>query len=479
MHRQSTVSFEAGLSDRNVNLNMRQDDNKVNITTSASDQLAPRSLDELLAEVDRESESFRGAMTELVAKTAALNENESQNDQHEELVRKLREANQNLVLSNFAAQDLHAKALANNQRQNEFLAMLAHELRNPMAPVVLACEILGKITGDHPQLPKLHKIISRQMMHMTHLVDDLMDASRISTGKITLKKHPVLLSEIIESAVETSQPFIDRSHHSLTVNLDIDPIRIDGDLTRLAQVFSNLIINASKFTPENGHITLSARAIPGAVVVSVKDDGSGIAKELQSSIFELFAQGVTSLDRPQGGLGIGLTIARTIIEMHRGSIAVDSAGIGQGSEFLVTLPVVSTAASPAVNAPAEARVNHRCRILLIDDYIDINETMTALLEAAGHTVSSTFDAPTGIAMALEHDYDVIICDIGLQGLNGYEVASQLHGEKNRSVPCLIAMSGYDQPASQAHAMEVGFDHYLVKPIAFGRLLELLETSVFR
>jgi signal transduction histidine kinase len=467
------------LTNRDAILTARKDDMKVAIEPLVPEHLAEPSVGELLALVDLESERFRKAMAELMVKTAALYETESQYELREELMRKLREANQNLVLSTFAAQDLHAKAEANNLRQSEFLAMLAHELRNPMAPVVLACEILGKITHEHPQLPKLHKIISRQMSHMTHLVDDLMDASRISTGKITLKRMPVLLSDIVESAVETSQPFVDRAGHALTVNLPPETITIDGDLMRLGQVLSNLIINASKFTLESGHIVVSARLIPGAAEVSVKDDGNGIAKEFQSAIFELFTQGVASLDRPQGGLGIGLAIARTIVDMHGGSIRVESAGPGQGSEFIVTLPVEAAGTKPEPAGMAKPGVIYHCDILLIDDYVDINETMTALLEAEGHTVASAFDGATGLAMAMQHDYDVIICDIGLEGLNGYELANRLRADKSRSAPCLIAMSGYDQPVGRALALEVGFDHYLVKPIAFSSLVKLLETSVFR
>jgi len=451
--------------------------------TPLREQLTESGVNELLAQVDFESERFRNVIVELMAKTAALCRSESRHDQREELVCKLRDANQNLVLSIFATQDLHAKAEANNQRQKEFLAMLAHELRNPMAPVVLACDILGKIANTHPQLPKLHQIIHRQISHMTHLVDDLMDASRISTGKISLHRQDISVADLIESAVETSQPYVDRYGHALTVTLPDNPAVIEGDLMRLSQVLSNLIINACKFTPKGGNIVLAERRVPGAdpaaVEISVKDNGAGISKEYQSAIFELFAQGVSSPDRPQGGLGIGLAIARSIVEMHGGSIGVESAGAGQGSEFIVSLPV---ATGGGVQEPAQIAVtsaSRQLRILLINDYADINETLTELLEAEGHTVASTFDVLTGLTLAQQQDYDVVVCDTGLQALNGYELATKLRADKSKPVPCLIAMSGYDQSVGRAIAMEAGFDHYLVKPVDFADLGKLFQNSLSR
>lgn len=394
-------------------------------------------------------------------------------DALEALVVQLREANQNLVIATVDAQVMQDKAETANQRQQEFLAMLAHELRNPLAPVALAAEMLGNITAAHPQLPKLHGIISRQVNHITHLVDDLVDASRINSGKITLQKQVLLLSEIIEGAVETSQPFLEKRSQQLIINLPADPIVIDGDLVRLAQVFSNLLINAAKFTPEHGHITVSAQKLANIVTVSVIDDGVGIAPDIQPFIFDLFTQGPHSSDRSQGGLGIGLSLVRTIVELHGGTVTVRSTGAGFGSEFMVLLPI--SAEPLRHDRPASKAIpTHHCRILLIEDNADANETLNDFLALEGHTLTSAFDGTTGLAMAKENIYDVIICDIGLPGMDGYEVVKQLRLHSSKSMPCLIAMTGYNQLENRIRAIDAGFDHYLVKPIATDILVNLIS-----
>jgi two-component system CheB/CheR fusion protein len=407
----------------------------------------------------------------------ALREATKKKDALEDLVLQLREANQHLVIATVGAQDMQASAEAANQRQEEFLSMLAHELRNPLAPIAMAAELLGKITAVHPQLPKLHAIICRQVSHMTHLVDDLLDASRFSSGKITLQKRALLLSEIIASAVETSQPFIDKRNQQLIIDLPAGPIVVDGDLVRLAQVFSNLLINAAKFTPEYERITVSARKLGNAVTVSVKDNGMGIAPDIQPLIFDLFTQGFRSLDRSQGGLGIGLSLVRAVVEMHGGTVKVRSDGVGLGSEFIVQMPI-SAALQPQDGGPEPKAIPARsCRILLIEDNPDAIETLKELLTLEGHSVTSTFDGVTGLAMAKENVYDVIICDIGLPGMDGYEVVKQLRRHLLNPVPCIIALTGYNHRENQSRAIEAGFDHYLVKPIAIGALAKLISSSV--
>ncbi|MDB5762082.1 MAG: putative signal transduction histidine kinase [Herminiimonas sp.] len=424
-----------------------------------------------------ETERLRHRIADLLTQVETLTEITKSRTAPENLVLQLREANQNLVIATLGAQDMQAKAESVNHRQEEFLSMLAHELRNPLAPVAMAVELLGMITAAHPQLPKLHGIISRQVSHMTHLVDDLLDASRVSSGKITLQKRVLLLSEIIESAVETSQPFIDKRNQQLRIDLPADPVVIDGDPVRLAQVFSNLLVNAAKFTPEHGHITVSARKLANAVTVSVKDNGMGIAPDIQPLIFDLFTQGFRSLDRSQGGLGIGLSLVRNIVEMHGGTVKVHSAGAGFGSEFIVHLPI-SAAALPHDDIPASKAIPARhCRILLIEDSADSNDILNDLLTLEGHTIASAFDGTTGLAMAKENRYDVILCDIGLPGMDGYEVVRQLRHHSLKPVPCLIAITGYDQPENRTRATEVGFDHYLVKPVASDVLLNLISSSV--
>lgn len=390
-----------------------------------------------------------------------------------ELASKLLEANQNLVISFVRAQELQANAEAANQRQNEFLSMLAHELRNPLAPIVMAAEMLREILSAHPQLPRIYDVVSRQATHMTQLIDSLMEASRVSTGKITLHKRPLLLSEVIEHAVGISQPFIDGRKQQLIVNLPTEPVVIEGDLVRLAQVFSNLLINATKFSPEHDHITISARFLTDTVSVSVKDHGVGIAPETASFIFDLFTQGPRTLDRSQGGLGIGLSLVRMLTEMHGGTASVHSDGEGLGSEFIVTLPL-SNQEMPVSSTPvlAAAMVSPR-RILIIEDNQDINETLNFCLSTNGHTVSSAFDGPTGLSIARKNHPDIIFCDIGLPGMDGYEVVRQLRMQCYEPAPVCIAMTGYDQPEYRNRGIEAGFDRYLIKPVSIDALTQLI------
>lgn len=390
-----------------------------------------------------------------------------------ELVSKLREINQNLVISSVQAQQLQAEAEASNQQKNEFLSMLAHELRNPLAPIAMAGEMLQKILSVHPQLPRIHDIISRQVKHMTQLIDSLTEASRVNNGKIILHKRPLLLSEVIKNAAGISQPFINERKQELIVNLPTVPIVIDGDLVRLAQVFSNLLINATKFAPEHDRIEVSANLLPGAVAVSVKDHGVGVTPELAPVIFDLFTQGLRTLERSQGGLGIGLSLVRTLTEMHGGTVSVRSEGEGLGSEFIVTLPLSSqNLLGDGTPVPTTAPVSPR-RILIIEDNQDINETLDFCLSLDGHTVTSAFDGPTGLNIALENHFDIIFCDIGLPGMNGYVLVKQLRTLCSKPIPVCIAITGYDQPGYKNQGLEAGFDRYLVKPFSIDAITRLV------
>jgi signal transduction histidine kinase len=445
-------------------------------------------MDDLLVQVDQQREHFRIKIADLLAQVGVLREAAKGNDARDDLVLQLRTANQNLVIATFDAQDMQAAAEAVNSRQDEFLSMLAHELRNPLAPIAMAAEHLGKIKDAHPALPKLHAIIGRQVSHMTHLVDELVDVSRVRTGKITLHKQVLLLSEIIDSAVETSQPFVDKRHQQLSVDLRVDlridlpidlqmdPIIVDGDLVRLSQVFSNLLINATKFTQEHGRITVSAYKLANTVTVLIKDNGLGIAHELQPFIFDLFTQGPRSLDRSEGGLGIGLSLVRTIVEMHGGTVAVHSEGEGFGSEFRIQLPVSAQRLPHHGTAPATEIPARACRILVIEDNADTNSLLNNILAQEGHIMTSALDGRSGLALAKENIYDVIICDIGLPGMNGYEVIEQLRLHSSNPLPCLIAMTGYNQAGSRARATEAGFDHYLVKPVVLDNLRNLIPSG---
>jgi two-component system CheB/CheR fusion protein len=395
----------------------------------------------------------------------------------EELVARLREANQNLVIASLRAQELQDQAEAANERQQEFLAMLAHELRNPLAPIVMAGEMLEKISAAHPLLPPIQQLIARQVSHMKRLLDDLLDASRVSNGKITLQKSRLLLSDIVQSAAEISQPVLNQNAQTLIVELPHSPVVMEGDAVRLAQVFSNLLINASKYGSPHQSITLSAcLGEHGTVAISVKDQGVGIEPDIQPFIFDLFTQAPRTLDRSQGGLGIGLSLVRTLVELHGGTVEVRSQGLGCGSEFIVVLPASGEPAVPEPSPAALAQDIHPRRILVIEDNVDANEALSLCLGFLGNTTASAFDGPTGLAMAREGGYELIICDIGLPGMDGYEVLRQVRLHPLVPAPCCIAMTGYDQPNYRAHALEVGFDHYLVKPVSMDALQDVISKA---
>lgn len=391
---------------------------------------------------------------------------------------RLREANQNLVIASLRAQELQDQAEAANERQQEFLAMLAHELRNPLAPIVMAGEMLEKISAAHPQLPQIQQLIVRQASHMTRLLEDLLDASRVSRGKITLQKSRLLLSDIVQSAAEISQPALNQHAQTLIVELPQRRVVMEGDAVRLSQVFSNLLINASKYGPKHQSITLSARqGAHGTVAISVKDDGIGIEPHIQPFIFDLFTQAPRTLDRSQGGLGIGLSLVRTLVELHGGTVQVRSQGLGCGSEFIVVLPVSGEPAMLEPSPALPAQVGRPCRTLIIEDNVDANEALHLCLTFLGHTAVSAFDGPTGLAMAKEGGYDLIVCDIGLPGMDGYEVLRQIRLLPLVPVPCCIAMTGYGQPNYRTHALAVGFDHYLVKPVSMDALQDVISKAL--
>jgi signal transduction histidine kinase len=431
--------------------------------------------DETMSLYALEAEQLRHKVADLLLEVEALRDVTKSRDALDSLVVQLRLANQHLVIATMGAQGLQAVAEAANRRQEEFLAMLAHELRNPLAPVAMATELLGRITDAHPQLPKLHGIISRQVSHVTRLVDDLLDASRFSSGKIELHMHAIPLSGVMESAMETSQPFLDKRHQRLTIDMPAYPIMINGDMVRLAQVFSNLLINAAKFTPEYERIAISVRLVENNVLISVKDNGIGIAAEAQPFIFELFTQGFHSTDRSQGGLGIGLSLVRVVVQMHGGTVIVKSDGVGLGSEFIVQLPVAPGILAEAINTLVDPVLVSYGRILLIEDNTDAVQTLSDLLELEGYTISSALDGPTGLKMAEENEYDFIVCDIGLPNMDGYEVAKQLRLNATMPAPCLIALTGYNRLENQTRANEAGFNHYLVKPVAIATLVKLISS----
>ncbi|MET3109194.1 signal transduction histidine kinase/ActR/RegA family two-component response regulator [Oxalobacteraceae bacterium GrIS 2.11] len=400
--------------------------------------------------------------TELKSKTTQLN-----------ILEQLRKANQNLVIAAVDAQTNEDKAAADNLRQEQFLPMLAHELRNPLAPIVLATESIGKITDAHVDLPQLHAIISRQVDHMARLVDDLLDASRIATGKINVRHTILSLTDIAESSLEASRHLFEQRHQTIDIKLPTMEIVIHGDLVRLTQVFTNLLINASKFTPEFGAISVAISQLEEFAIICVKDDGMGIPLHLQGHIFDLFAQGFDSTNRSQGGLGIGLSLAKAIVEMHGGSIDAFSMGAGFGSKFIVRLPISSKPVATKPIPEKRAALRHKYRILVIEDNTDSNAVLSNLLMKYGHDVSSVFDGITGLSRFNGSPFDLIICDIGLPDMTGYELVRLLHAQLRRPLPVLVALSGYNRSAPLPS--EQDFDHYLVKPIKFQMVLDILDS----
>lgn len=392
-----------------------------------------------------------------------------------ELVAQLRSANQHLVLASVRAQVLQEEAEARNRQQNEFLAMLAHELRNPMAPISNAASLLAKITAAHPILPEIQGVISRQVEHMAHLIDDLLDASRITTGKVTLQKSRITVNEVVSRAVEMVRPSIEQRGQQLVVDPMPAALPIEGDLTRLSQALSNLLVNASKFTPEQGRVDIGIAPHADRVHLSVRDNGVGIEPDLLPYIFDFFRQGPRSLARSEGGLGIGLSVAKGLVELHGGTISVRSEGAGTGAQFEIALPVLDHSAPEPASAPGPVPAIGSRRILLIEDNADTNATLKMLLELQGHQVAAALDGLTGLSLATSFPHDVILCDIGLPGMDGYGVMTQVRQQAVRPRPFAIALSGYGQPEDRARALEAGFDEYIVKPVKSDYLLYLIGS----
>ncbi|MBB3224160.1 hybrid sensor histidine kinase/response regulator [Pseudoduganella umbonata] len=387
----------------------------------------------------------------------------------------LREANSHLVQATVTAQTLQDEAEAANQRQNEFLAMLAHELRNPLAPISMAAAMLERMPHLSPELVALRSVISRQTEHMARLLDDLLDAARISSGRITLDAAPVALADVIERAVETVQPRVTERGQRLDVRVTAPELTLNGDRVRLTQVFSNLLANASKYTQDGGHLVLEAGAGPAGVQVTVSDNGTGIAADVLPHIFDLFTQGPRSLARSEGGLGVGLNVVRNLVHMHGGTVQAHSGGPGCGSIFTVEMPAGGP--MPAAE-PASATVSHEaCRVLLIEDNVDVCDTLKGFLMLDAHDVTAAYDGIAGLALAQQGGFDVLICDIGLPGHDGLEVIRRLRAGGSRLFA--IALSGYSQAQDREGALAAGFDAYLVKPVRPDSLLAMIDSQECR
>ncbi|HUJ01292.1 MAG TPA: ATP-binding protein [Usitatibacter sp.] len=364
-----------------------------------------------------------------------------------------------------------------DRRKDEFLAVLAHELRNPLAPVRNAIEILRATPAATAQQQWTQDVIDRQVRQLSRLVDDLLDVSRITSGKIELRKERVELGAAVRIALESSRPLIERGGHELSVTLPAEPIRLDADLARLAQVLSNLLNNAAKYTRPGGHIWLTAERSGSHAVVRVRDNGIGIRPAMLTRIFDMFTQVAGSGPHSQGGLGIGLTLVRRLVELHGGSVEARSEGIGKGSEFTVTLPL---AGSETANGEEAADSHpgddpHPRRILVVDDNRDAADSLCMLLKSRGHEVRVAYDGLEAVGSAVAFHPDVVLLDIGLPKLSGYEAARRIR-EAGGAQALLIAVTGWGQEEDRRRARDAGFDHHLTKPVDPAAISWLIERS---
>jgi PAS domain S-box-containing protein len=353
---------------------------------------------------------------------------------------------------------------ADAQQMGEFVAMLAHELRNPLAPIRSAISVVRHSHGDAARLDWALDVIDRQAGHLTRLVDDLLDVGRITRGQVRLERRRVRLGGIVDAAVEAVQPLVQQRAHALTVHCIADPL-VRGDAVRLTQVFTNLLTNACKYTPAGGRIEVLVDHVEGGARLTVRDNGSGIAPDMLPRVFDIFSQDKRGLDRAEGGLGLGLTITRRLVELHGGSVAANSAGPGCGSEFTVTLPAL----------PAHAGDQDALTVLVIDDNVDAAATMQALVELHGHRCVVAHTGDAGLALARESVPDIVLLDIGLPGMNGYEVARRLRGIPMLEGVLLVAVTGYATEEDRQRALEAGFDVHLSKPVSYEQLLQRLPT----
>jgi PAS domain S-box-containing protein len=365
-----------------------------------------------------------------------------------------------------------------HQSAHVFLAMLSHELRNPLAPLMTSVDILRMRNVGDPVVQQTSDVIARQVQHLTRLVDDLMDVSRITSGRIALSQAPVDIAVPVARAVELSRALIDTRGHSLQLLLPGRPLMISGDLTRLTQVMVNLLNNAAKYTPQGGRIDVRVEKEGGIVTVRVKDTGSGMPPDLVPRVFDLFTQGVRSLDRAEGGLGVGLTLVQKIVALHGGTVTARSEGVNRGSEFAVRLPLLSPSETPSPEVrhvePAP-EPQHRLRILVVDDNRDAAESLAILMELWGHEVKRAYHGTKALELCVEYRPDVIFLDIGLPGMDGYEVAAQLRASPETAGAMLIAVTGYGQEEDRRRSRRAGFDQHLVKPVAPDNLHSLLQS----
>jgi PAS domain S-box-containing protein len=363
-----------------------------------------------------------------------------------------------------------------DRRKDVFLATLAHELRNPLAPIRNAAQMLDSPKLGSEQLQWAQRVIQRQVKHMAWLLDDLLDVARITQGKLELKKQPITLNSVVDSAVEAARPLLDRKSHQLTVSLPAETLTLNADPLRLSQVLCNVLTNAAKYTDAGGHITLLGRMESGALSLSVKDNGIGIPAESLDGIFAMFSQVEGAATRSEGGLGIGLALVKGLIELHGGTVEAKSEGLGRGSEFIVSLPVGTVDSSATHSADTAASASIGRRVLVADDNQDAADSLAMILEMAGHDVRVVHDGRAALSMAQTFRPDTVLLDIGMPQLNGHEVAQALRQEPWGAGMCLIALTGWGQESDRQQAIDAGFDRHLTKPIDPVELEALLSAS---
>jgi PAS domain S-box-containing protein len=370
-----------------------------------------------------------------------------------------------------------------DRRKDEFLAMLAHELRNPLAPITAAADFLRVGRSDDDRVRQVTTIIGRQARHMTGLIDDLLDVSRVTRGLITLERAQVMLADVLAEAVEQVRPQVKARCHHLELHLPSDAARVSGDRKRLVQAFANILGNAARYTPDGGRIDLTLRLAQDRVEVEVRDNGIGMTPELTVRAFELFAQAERSADRSQGGLGIGLALVKSLVELHDGTVTAHSDGPGRGSRFTVTLPRLHDERDDAPDLPAAARaaaaVGEGLDVLIVDDNVDAAQILAMYIDAVGHRATVWHSPGKALAHAAAHRPDVCVLDIGLPEFDGHELARRLRALPGMADVPLVAVSGYGQARDRDLALAAGFDRHFVKPVMAADILSVLDEVVAR
>ena len=419
------------------------------------------------------AERLSHALARLAAMARAISAGAPADDAPQPRVHEIAEVSEALATAAQAVRSREKSLRDADRAKDEFVAMLSHELRNPLGALAAAAQVLEKVGAQEGAAAQASEVVGRQVAHMTRMVEDLLDVSRVTRGKVSLAREPFDFGELVDRTIAEMRTAGRLAGHE--VRLDLVPVWVRADEARMAQIVSNLVGNAVKYTPVGGQVVVSLRRDRDSAVLRVRDSGIGMTPELAGRVFDLFVQGEQQLDRGPGGLGIGLTLVRHLAELQGGKAYAASAGPGQGSIFTVALPAIEPQPDrPAEKHPPERR---RHRIVLIEDNDDARRTLAAALALDGHQVHEAADGITGIAALARVNPDIAVVDIGLPGVDGYKVAETLRGAPEHDAMVLIALTGYGQPDSLRRAREAGFDEYVTKPIAPERLVRLMDVAL--